>query len=199
MTPKQCGIILPRHFKTYAKFKQVHKRIRKLGYRSISEYFYVKCFIGTRTSGGKLAKELKVSDMTIYHKRRVMVVNTSSPLKPKTDLARHIGDDQVHWKFQCGCEYKGVRYRIRNKRVCKEHGNTLSEEYKVCGCGKTFTVGPRQGAKYLCEECVIRCRKEVREQIAARRKLVGRKRRVKAKTYPDHHTVVGRPFMSNRL
>ncbi len=61
----------------------------------------------------------------------------------------------VHWDFSCGCTYKGIRYRIMNRRVCQEHRDCCLEvEYKICACGMLFVVGPKQGARKLCEGCI---------------------------------------------
>ncbi|MCP3921705.1 MAG: hypothetical protein GY714_03880 [Desulfobacterales bacterium] len=153
---KMCGIILPNHFKTFSKFNAVHKRVIELGYRSISEYIYTKCFTGTHTSGCEMAKDLNVSDMTIFHKKKIMQKSMNVEPSKRKSKPKYF-DGNVHWVFDCGCEYKGQRYRVNNKRVCLKHGEDLKSDFKVCQdkkCGVTFKVGPRHGTRVFCDDCI---------------------------------------------
>ncbi|MCP3924828.1 MAG: hypothetical protein GY714_19800 [Desulfobacterales bacterium] len=170
---KMCGIILPSHFKTFSKFEEVHKRVNELGYRSISEYIYTKCFTGTHTSGCEMARDLNVSDMTIFHKKKIMQNNMNIEASKRENKPKyHEGD--VHWVFNCGCEYKGQRYRVKNKRICIKHGESLSMEYKICQekkCGVTFEVGPKYGARVFCDDCIVKRRENHFKKRRQRRKV----------------------------
>lgn len=170
---KMCGIILPGHFKTFQKFEEVQQRVIKLGYRSISEYLYKKCFTGTHTSGCEMARDLKVSDMTIFHKRKIMQKSMNINPSKKSNKPK-FREGFVHWIFLCGCTYKGQRYRIKNRRVCMEHGEPLKSELKICQdtkCGTTFKVGPKYGARVFCDECLIKRRESHFKKRRLRKKI----------------------------
>ncbi len=166
---KITGIILPSCYKTPINIENVHTRINELGYRSIYEYLYIECFTGLHTSDCEIARDLNVSDMTFLHKKTIVQSNMDVKVSKRENKLRC-----VHWLFKCGCEYKGQRYRFKNKRVCMKHGESLMLVYKVCQdkkCGVTFKVGPEFSARIFCDDCIGKRRESHFKKRRQRKKL----------------------------
>lgn len=78
--------------------------------------------------------------------------------KPTKELTPKYGyNNDVHWFFRCGCEYKGPEFRVGGVKICIHHGAKLKKEILTCfniKCGKKFENPAGGRSKGYCPECI---------------------------------------------